>query len=238
MSTSSTTGKASPNEEAMDAARQERAAQRDALIMAALPHIPFEGWSDKALAAAAESTGVGAGAVRRFFPGGVKDAIAHFIDLADRRMLEDLAAYDLPSMKVRERISIAVRLRLERWTPYREAVRRALVLAPLPPFAGGTMRGWYKTVDAIWRAAGDKSTDFNFYTKRGLLAAVYGTTLLYWLDDKSEDCTATWAFLDRRIADVMKVPQIKSRITERLKNLPSPRGIFERFAQRRTPNFR
>ncbi len=223
---------------ALDKARQEKAAQRDALIMAVLPHIPFDGWSDKALAAAAENTGVGAGAVRRFFPGGVKDAIAHFIDLADRRMLEDLAAHDLPSMKVRERVSIAVRLRLERWTPYREAVRRALVLAPLPSFAGGTMRGWYKTVDAIWRAAGDKSTDFNFYTKRGLLAAVYGATLLYWLDDKSEDCAATWTFLDRRIADVMKVPQIKSRITERLKNLPSPRGVFERFAQRRTPGFR
>ncbi len=222
---------------ATDKARREKAAQRDALLMAALPHVPFDGWSQKTLKAAAESTGVGADAVRRFFPGGVKDAVAHFIDLADRRMLEDLESYDLASMKVRERVSIAVRLRLQRWTPHREVVRRALVLSPLPPFAGGTMRGWYKTVDAIWRAAGDTSTDFNFYTKRGLLAAVYGATLLYWLDDKSEDCAATWTFLNRRIADVMKVPQFKSRINERLKNLPSARSVFHRFAQRRPPGF-
>lgn len=225
-------------ETSIEKAQREKAAQRDAIIMSALSHVPFDGWSEKTLAAAAESTGVGAGAVRRFFPGGVKDAIAHFIDLADRRMLEDLKAYDLPAMKVRERVTIGVRLRLERWTPHREAVRRALALTPLPPFAGGALRGWYKTVDAIWRAAGDKSTDFNFYTKRGLLAAVYGTTLLFWLDDKSEDCAATWAFLDRRIADVMKFPQIKGRIAERLKELPSARGIFDRFAQRRSPGFR
>ena len=100
----------------VDRARREKAAQRDAIIMAALPHVPFDGWSEKTLAAAAENTGASAGSVRRFFPGGVKDAIAHFIDLADRLMLEDLQAYDLPSMKVRARVTIGVRLRLERWT--------------------------------------------------------------------------------------------------------------------------
>ncbi|MEQ9447883.1 MAG: COQ9 family protein, partial [Rhodospirillaceae bacterium] len=154
---------------------------------------------------------------------------AHFIDLADRRMLEDLKDYDLPSLKVRERIATAVRVRLSRWTPYRESVRRALMLSPLPSYAGGTLRSWYKTVDVIWRAAGDTSVDFNFYTKRGLLAAVYGTTLLYWLDDKSEDSAATWAFLDRRIADVMKVPQLKSKLAERLTRLPTPRNILDRL---------
>lgn len=225
-------------ETAVDKARREKAEQRDAIIMAALPHVPFDGWSEKTLAAAAEACGENAGAVRRFFPNGVKDAIAHFIDLADRRMLEDLAAYDLPSMKIRERVTLGVRLRLERWTPHREAVRRALALSPLPPFAGGALRGWYATVDAIWRAAGDKSIDFNFYTKRGLLAAVYGSTLLFWLDDKSEDSAATWAFLDRRIADVMKVPQIKGRIAERLKKFPSPRDFLNRIARRRSPGFR
>jgi ubiquinone biosynthesis protein COQ9 len=223
---------------AIEQARREKAAQRDAIIMSALSHVPFDGWSEKTLATAAENTGANAGAVRRFFPGGVKSAVAHFTDLADRLMLEDLKAYDLPSLKVRERVTIGVKVRLVRWAPHREAIRRALALAQLPPFAGGALRGWYKTVDAIWRAAGDQSADFNFYTKRGLLAAVYGSTLLYWLDDKSEDCAATWAFLDRRIADVMKVPQIKGRIAERLKKLPSPRSIFDRFAQRRSPGFR
>src|SRR4051812_17448249 len=179
-------------------ARREKRAQRDAVIKAALPNVPFDGWTDATLARAAESAGF-PGQAKRIFPGGAKDAIAHFMDLADRLMLEDLAALDLANMKVRARIATAVRVRLERWTGSREAVRRALSLAPLPPFAGDALRGWYRTVDTIWRAAGDRATDFNFYTKRALLAGVYGTTVLFWLDDRSPGCTATWAFLDRRI---------------------------------------
>jgi len=209
-----------------------KTAQRDAVILAALPHVPFDGWSRKTLAAAAQGAGLEAGAEARLFPEGVKDAVAHFMDMADRLMLEDLKGLDLAAMKIRVRIATAVRVRLTRWTPHREAVRRALALSTLPPFAGGSLRGWYKTVDAIWRACGDKSTDFNFYTKRGLLAAVYGSTVLFWLDDRSEDCAATWAFLDRRIADVMQVPQLKAKLTERLKLLPDPRRVFERFARR------
>jgi ubiquinone biosynthesis protein COQ9 len=210
----------------------EKIAQQDALIRAALPHVPFDGWSRKTLRAAAESAGIDPGAVERLFPGGAKDAVAHFMDLADRVMHEDLLAADLASMKIRARVTYGVRQRLERWTPHREAVRRALALTPLPPFTGEALRGWYRTVDIIWKAAGDKSTDFNFYTKRGLLAAVYGSTVLFWLDDKSEDCAATWAFLDRRIADVMEFPKVKARVQERLKLLPNPLRAIERLSQR------
>jgi ubiquinone biosynthesis protein COQ9 len=211
-------------------ALKDKAAQRDALILAALPHVPFDGWSRKTLRAAAESSGFGADAADRLFAGGVKDAVAHFLDLADRLMVEDLKGVDMAALKIRARIAKAVRVRLERWTPHREAVRRALALSPLPSFAGDSLRGWYRTVDAMWRAAGDTSTDFNFYTKRGLLAGVYGATLLYWLDDRSEGCAATWDFLDRRIADVMQIPQLGGRLTARLKNLPDPKRIFGRLS--------
>ncbi len=213
--------------------RRQKTAERDALIRAALPNVPFDGWSAKTLKAAAIAAGLGEGAAVRLFPGGAKDAVAHFQDLADRLMLEDFAAVDLAALKVRARVTLAVRTRLERWTPYREAVRRALALSPLPQFAGGSLRGWCKTVDAIWRVCGDRSTDFNFYTKRGLLAGVYASTLLFWLDDRSENCAATWAFLDRRIAEVMQFPQVKARVIERLKMLPDPRRILDRIAGRR-----
>ena len=207
-------------------AQQDKLALRDRLIWAALAHVPFDGWSRKTLVAAAMSAGLDADAVARAFPGGIKDAIAHFMDLADRTMQADLKGLDFAAMKVRVRVATAVRVRLERWTPHREAVRRALALSAMPRFAVGSLRGWYATVDAIWRAAGDKSTDFNFYTKRGLLAAVYGTTVLFWLDDRSPDCAATWAFLDRRIAEVMQYPQLRARLAARLNALPSPRKLF------------
>ena len=209
----------------------EKTGQRDAVIRAALPHVPFDGWTPKVLAGAAEAAGH-PGAVPRLFPGGVADTVAHFMDMADRAMAEDLKAQDLSALKIRAKVALGVRLRLERWTPHRDAVRRALALTPHPAFAGNVLKNWYRVVDIIWRAAGDKSVDFNFYTKRGLLAAVYGATVLFWLDDRSEGCSATWAFLDRRIEDVMQVPKIKAKIAEGLQALPNPLRMMARAADR------
>lgn len=215
-----------------DRARAEKTAQQDAVIRAALPNVPFDGWSTRTLEAAAEAAGLERAAAHRLFPAGPSDAVAHFRRLADRLMIADLAARDLAEMKVRERIATGVRLHLERWTPHREAIRAALAVSPLPAYAGDSLRGWYGTIDAIWRAAGDRSTDYNFYTKRGLLAGVYAATLLYWLNDRSEGCAATWDFLDRRIADVLQIPKLQKRLGEGLRMLPNPRSLLARIRAR------
>jgi ubiquinone biosynthesis protein COQ9 len=120
-------------------------------------------------------------------------------------MLETLEGLDLAAMKIREKVAAGVRARLEAVAAHREAVRSGLSFFALPQNAAAGLGCLYRTVDAIWYAAGDKATDYNFYTKRALLAGVYSSTLLFWLNDKSEDCSATWAFLDRRIGEVLKV---------------------------------
>ncbi|MDX2142738.1 MAG: COQ9 family protein [Rhodospirillaceae bacterium] len=210
----------------------EKLDRRDRIVMAALPHVMFDGWNAKTLRRAASDIGLTEADADLAFPDGARDAVAHFVDLADRMMIGDLARHDMTKLKHREKIALIVRLRLQRWTPHREAVRRALALAPMPAMAGDAVRGWFGTVDAMWKAIGDKSIDFSFYTKRALLAAVYGSTVLYWLDDKSEGCAGTWAFLDRRIDDVMKVPKVRAKLEERLKKLPSPLRIIERLRGR------
>ena len=200
------------------------------LLDATLPHVPFDGWSIRALRAGAGDAGVKWPAARRAFPRGVDDMLALWNAEADRRMVEALAGRDLAAMRIRDRIATCVRLRLEPLANHREALRLALTHAALPANAPGALRALWRTVDAMWRAAGDSATDFNFYSKRGLLAGVYSTTLLYWLDDSSEGFTETWAFLDRRIADVLKVPKATARL-KRL--LPNPDRLFRAFAQRR-----
>ena len=124
----------------------------------------------------------------------------------------DMEKEGVANLKIRDRIKAAVRIRLERHAGDREAARRALALLSLPFNAPLAMRLLYRTVDAMWYAAGDTSTDFNFYTKRATLAGVYSSTLLYWLNDRSPGCEATWAFLDRRIDDVMKIEKLKSQV--------------------------
>ena len=128
-------------------------------------------------------------------------------------------------MRVRERIARAVRVRLEQNAGHRDAVRRGLTVLSFPPNGPAGMRILYRTVDTIWRAAGDTATDFNFYTKRGLLAGVYGATVVFWLNDGSEDSERTWRFLERRIDETMRIPGAAQRLKETLERLPDPLGL-------------
>jgi ubiquinone biosynthesis protein COQ9 len=196
---------------------------QDRIVAAALRHVAIDGWTLAALREGAADEGLAPAAVYQAFPGGVPEAVEHFIELADKRMLARLKTLDLKGMRVRDRIATAVRLRLEQNAANREAIRRALSFLALPGNGGRGRRSLYRTVDTMWRAAGDTATDFNFYTKRALLAAVYVSTLLYWIDDNSEDFEATWGFLDRRIDNVMCIPkartQLKKRVQEGAKRL-------------------
>jgi ubiquinone biosynthesis protein COQ9 len=206
----------------------DRDDDRARLLEAALDHVAFDGWSETALRAAAADTGIPIERALNAFPGGATELIAFHSETADRRMLEALALEPLAEMKVREKAARAIRLRLEANFRHREAIRAGLTALMMPQNAALSARLLYKTVDAIWYAIGDRSTDFNFYTKRGLLAGVYTATLFYWLNDKSEGAQATWSFLDRRIAEVMKVPQVLGKLTQFTGRLPLPRSPFRR----------
>ncbi len=148
----------------------------------------------------------------RVFPGGAIDAVDAFSALGDAALVEALATHPLSSMKIRERIALAVRLRIALNDPYREAVRKAVAMHALPFYALRGLRALYNTVDTIWREIGDISTDTSFYTKRMSLAGVYSSTLLFWLDDKSPNCEASWAFLDRRIDNVMQIGKLRKKL--------------------------
>jgi ubiquinone biosynthesis protein COQ9 len=206
----------------------DRDADRARLLEAALDHVAFDSWSETALRAAAQDADIPLERALNAFPGGATELIAFHSETADRRMLEALEREPLSEMKVREKAAKAIRLRLEANMRHREAIRAALTALMMPQNAGLAARLLYKTVDAIWYAIGDRSTDFNFYTKRGLLAGVYTATLFYWLNDKSEGAQATWTFLDRRIGEVMKVPMALGKLTQFTERLPFPRRPFRK----------
>ncbi|MBS0546326.1 MAG: COQ9 family protein [Proteobacteria bacterium] len=185
---------------------------RDRLADATAANATFDGWTRTALEAAAQGLGLPQGEADRLFPGGPLSVVTYVSERADRRTVEDMEAAGVAGMKVRERIRHAVRIRLEKHAGDRDAARRALSLLALPLNAPLGLKLLYRTVDAMWYAAGDTSVDFNFYTKRATLAGVYSATLLYWLNDRSEGGQATWEFLDRRLDDVMKIEKLKSQV--------------------------
>ena len=206
----------------------ELTSRRDKILLASLHHVVFDGWTKAALQAGVQDAGFDADMALRAFPGGLPDLAQHMADWTDRRMLDELADLDLDAMRVRDRVAAGVKARLQVVTPYREAMRRLLAYLTLPQNAPMAARQTWRTVDAIWYAAGDDAADFNYYTKRSLLLPVYTTTVLYWLNDDSDGMAATWDYLDRRISDVLKVPALKARIQKALSSLPGPFAAFRR----------
>jgi len=186
------------------------ASLRSQLAEAVASEAAFSGWSLAAMRTAARHIGAPEGEAERLFPGGPVAVLAWLSERADLLTVEAMEAAGASGLKIRERIKTAVRARIERTVGGRESVRRGLAMLALPPNAPLGLKLLYRTVDALWYAAGDTSTDFNFYTKRATLAGVYSATLFYWLNDRSEGSEATWGFLDRRIDNVMRFEKWKA----------------------------
>ena len=179
--------------------------KRREILAAVLPHVVFDGWRARAWRAGLADCDLKPWEGARYFPAGAADLVRFFSAEADCRMLENLKEIDLSTLKVRERVATAVRLRLEAVADHPEAVRRGLSFFAFPGNAPRGLACLYGTVDAIWHGVGDRSTGYNFYSKRLLLAGVYTSTLVFWLDDGSEGKAASWAFLERRIGEVLKI---------------------------------
>jgi len=184
------------------------------VLAAALPIVPFDGWTDRTLADAVEDAGADPAVARMVFPrGGVDLALAfHFSN--DQALAARIAAEDMSALRYSEKIARAIELRLELIAPHREAVRRAAALFALPIHAPDGARAIWNTADTIWTAMGDTSEDVNWYTKRATLTGVYSAVVLYWLGDESEDMSATRAFIARRIEDVMQIEKVKSIVRD------------------------
>ena len=173
-------------------------------------HAAFDGWSDEALAMAAEALGVPAARARLAFRDGQVGMIDAWFDSIDLAMLAAFPPDRVAAMKVRERIRSLVLFRLETIRPNREALRRALAILALPQNVAAAAKLAWRAADRMWRLAGDTATDFNHYSKRAILVGVYGSTSLVFLDDSDPDLAATRAFLDRRIDDVMRFEKFKA----------------------------
>jgi ubiquinone biosynthesis protein COQ9 len=178
---------------------------KDTILLAALPHVAFDGWSLTALGAGVADVGLAQHDLQHAFPNGAADAIAHWSDWADRQAVQAMASADIAHLKTHQRVAMGVWARLQALGRWRDAARKATAWLAAPRHAPLASRLTYRTCDAIWRAAGDASTDFNFYTKRALLGGVVLSTTLYWLQDSSEGYQASSAFLDRRIAEVLRI---------------------------------
>lgn len=203
---------------------------RNAILTAALPLVAFEGWTDKMLVQAVSDAGLPEGGAELYFPEGVLDLLAFWAESMNQEAEVEIAALDLKSMKIRDRVTQGVLARLNAIAPHEEAARRALSRLALPDsFLTGRMSATgqlWSTADMIWRAIGDTSTDGNFYSKRLILSGVIGTTLPVWLNDDDPAKMKARAFLEARIANVMQFEKLKWQVKSATKDMPSPATLL------------
>jgi ubiquinone biosynthesis protein COQ9 len=192
-------------------------------------HAAFDGWNEQAVRAAASDIGVDGDVALLAFTAGAPGMnvrlapamIDAWADSVDAEMGRRLPPETLNAMKIRDRITALLSTRLDIMAPNKEALRRALTIMMMPANARTSMQMGWRTADRMWRLAGDTASDFNHYTKRATLSAVYASTLAAFINDESEDHTETRAFLDRRIDNVMQFEKLKAQAKKRQTYKPS-----------------
>ena len=200
------------------------------LMLTALPNVAFDGWSNSTFVAACREADISERKARLFCPRGALDLAIAFHKWGDDQFETAFTKKKISELKVREKIRKAVELRIKLASD-KEAVRRGVVLFALPIYAFEGSRLIWDTSDLIWELIGDNSEDYNWYSKRAILSAVYASTVLYWLGDNSEGSEETWHFLDRRIEDVMKFETAKVQLKTN-KFTKEFNGLTEKFLKK------
>ncbi|MCK5041127.1 MAG: COQ9 family protein [Sphingomonadales bacterium] len=215
--------KSKPEAEKEDKTPDEMAGE---ILDAVMTHVPFDGWSEDSIKKAADDVGLSRAYIKLAFPEGAADMVDAYLKRIDTEMLKELHKLPVDEIRIRDRISTAVKLRMEINQKNREVVSRTVAFLAMPQNTPLSVRSLWRTADMMWRWAGDKATDYNHYTKRVILSGVYSTTLLYWLNDDSEGYADTWGYLDRRIENVMQFEKVKSKGLKFLDNIPGLADIF------------
>jgi hypothetical protein len=93
-----------------------------------LPLIGDMGWTSRSIKIAAEQAGLDAADQALAAPDGVDSLIEAFLARGDRAMLAAIEAADLPTLRVRDRVALAVMAWLDALADHKPAFRRALGL--------------------------------------------------------------------------------------------------------------
>ncbi len=205
---------------------------RRRILLGTLPHVAFDGWNLGAVRSGLKAQGLAPDLFEAAFPGGMTELARYFSAHADQAMSEMMNGLEMAELSFEQRLVRAIMARLEFLAPHREAVRRLLAYLTLSgnaPLAAGNVA---RTADAICRAAGDRSTDFAYYTKRAMIGGLQVGAVLYWLADSSDGMSDTVDFVERRVRRMAEARRMKTELGRRLGLLPSPFRLFRLLSAR------
>ena len=202
---------------------------KDKIIDAALKNINFDGWSKDSILTGFKAHSIDEKSYDDLFPRGIIDVVLHFGDFTDRQMINLYEKNDNKDLRMPEKIKSLLLVRFEILKPYKEAVRRSIGILALPNNSKLALKAMYNSTDEIWKAAGDRATDFSFYTKRATLAGIYSSSLMYWLGLSDPDLKNVEQFIDRRLDNVNMIGRFTKPIKDTFKFSFDPLSKFSFF---------
>ena len=182
------------------------------ILNASLKEIAINGWSDKSLRKACKKIGIDSNAYKLYFPKGMVEIVEFYFEQINKAMLVEIHQFSNENLKIRERIKNSILIRLKYIAKDRLLAQKTASYLSLPWNISLSLKLTWEIADLIWYEAGnDRSTDFNYYTKRSLLSGVYIATIGYYLNDFSEGYKDTIDFLDRKLENVIMMGKFISR---------------------------
>ena len=210
---------------------------RDAVLDIAILNAVFDGWGEAALKEAVSEAGVDPGLAKLAFPRGAVDLALAFHRRGDAALAERMASDEMLGLRYSEKVARALEMRIEVMAEQRDAVRKAAAFFALPQYGADGARAIWETADTVWKGLGDSSLDYNWYTKRATLSAVWSSVVLYWLGDDSPEFERTKAFIQRRIDNVMAFEKVKAQMRDTPFGRAFAAGPGRLFDQIKAPNW-
>jgi len=186
------------------------------LLNTFLKNAAVKGWNQAALQSATHDLAIPPLEARRLFPDGLSELADYYIDEINNSLSSRYAQEAENGWKLSQKVAFALKLRFAIMAEHKKAISKLQSFLILPQNISHATRMLFRTADHIWYLVGDRSTDFNFYTKRISLAAIYGSAILFWLNDHSENHIETAAFIDRQLQRHVSFHNFKKHFLTRI----------------------
>ena len=152
---------------------------------------------------------------RYHFPRGLDDVLLNFLRLNEEKLINisRLKKNIFTNLRVHEKIIFIIMEYLKILNNYKKSFKQLFLYMIINARFISANRVLFRIADQTWFISGDKSLDFNYYTKRLILMKVYLLTFLFWLkNEDTKNMDKTKVFVEKVIKRVLTFGKIKSRL--------------------------
>ncbi len=195
-----------------------------------LDNIAFEGVGEEVLEKSILESNLKPEHKELIFEEGVLSALEFYFNQIIQNLAQKIESHqNFSDLKIRQKIKFSVLEIFKYQTDHKLATSRILSFyfdiknftksnyGPKP--FSLAFKNLYRFSDQIWYLIGDKSTDYNFYTKRLVLSKLIAKSSKIFVDDVTTDLQKTSQAIDNEIENIMKFEKAKSQIKQNVENL-------------------